>query len=131
MSMPQPRLSKLELQIMEAFWRDGALSIRDVQERFSEKKRPAYTTVQTMVNRLEAKGALRRTSKTGNAHIFEAAISQGAAQRRLTDEFIALFGGRMQPLMSHLVESGKLTLEDVQDAERKLHELSKKKDLRK
>jgi predicted transcriptional regulator len=129
--MTQPRLSKLELQIMEAFWREGALSIRDVQERFPEKKRPAYTTVQTMVNRLEAKGALRRAAKTGNAHIFEATVSQGAAQRRLIDEFIALFGGRMQPLMSHLVESGKLTLEDVQDAEKKLHELSKKKELRK
>jgi predicted transcriptional regulator len=124
--MSQPRLSKLELQIMEAFWRDGALSIRDVQERFPEKKRPAYTTVQTMVNRLEAKGALRRTAKTGNAHIFEAIVSQGAAQRRLIDEFIGLFGGRMQPLMSHLVESGKLTLEDVQEAEKKLQELSKK-----
>ena len=129
--MAQPRLSKLELQIMEAFWRDGALSIRDVQERFPEKKRPAYTTVQTMVNRLEAKGALRRTAKTGNAHIFEAAVSKGSAQRRLIDEFIALFGGRMQPLMSHLVESGNLRLEDVQEAEKRLRELAKKKEPRK
>jgi predicted transcriptional regulator len=84
-----------------------------------------------MVNRLEAKGALRRTAKTGNAHIFEATVSQGAAQRRLVDEFLALFGGRMQPLMAHLVESGKLTLEDVQEAEKRLHELSKKKETRK
>ena len=129
--MAQPRLSKLELQIMEAFWRDGALSIRDVQERFPEKKRPAYTTVQTMVNRLEAKGALRRTAKTGNAHIFVAAVSKGSAQRRLIDEFIALFGGRMQPLMSHLVESGNLSLEDVQEAEKRLRELAKKKEPRK
>ena len=129
--MTQPRLSRLELQIMEAFWRDGALSIRDIHERFPGKKRPAYTTVQTMVNRLEAKGALRRTAKTGNAHIFEATVSQGAAQRRLVDEFLALFGGRMQPLMAHLVESGKLTLEDVQEAEKRLHELSKKKETRK
>src|SRR6478609_5315010 len=125
--MPQPRLSKLELQIMEAFWQGGALAIREVQERFPEKNRPAYTTVQTMVNRLEAKGALRRTAKSGNAHIFEATVSQGAAQRRLIDEFLALFGGRMQPLMAQLVESGKLTLEAVQDAEKKLQELSKKK----
>jgi predicted transcriptional regulator len=125
--MPRPKLSKLELQIMEAFWRDGALSIRDVQERFLEKSRPAYTTVQTMVNRLEAKGALRRTAKSGNAHIFEATVSQGAAQRRLVDEFLALFGGRMQPLMAQLVESGRLTLEDIQEAEKKLRELAKEK----
>jgi predicted transcriptional regulator len=125
--MTQPRLSKLELQIMEAFWRDGALSIRDVHERFPAKKRPAYTTVQTIVNRLEAKGALRRAAKTGNAHIFEATVSKGAAQRRLVDEFLALFGGRMQPLMAQLVESGKLTLEDVQDAEKRLRELAKEK----
>jgi predicted transcriptional regulator len=129
--MAQPRLSKLELQIMEAFWQGGALSIREVQERFPEKKRPAYTTVQTMVNRLEAKGALRRTAKTGNAHIFEATVSQGSAQRRLIDEFIALFGGRMQPLMSHLVESGNLRLEDVQEAEKRLRDLAKKRETRK
>lgn len=129
--MPLPRLSKLELQIMEAFWQGGALAIRDVQERFPKKTRPAYTTVQTMVNRLEAKGVLRRTAKTGNAHIFEASVSRGAAQGRLVDEFIALFGGRMQPLMAQLVESGKLTLEDVQEAERKLQELAKKKETRK
>jgi predicted transcriptional regulator len=116
---------------MEAFWRDGALSIRDVQERFSEKKRPAYTTVQTMVNRLEAKGALRRTARIGNAHIFEATFSQSVAQRRLIDEFIALFGGRLQPLMSHLVENGNLSLQDVQDAEKRLRELAKKKEARK
>jgi predicted transcriptional regulator len=128
--MAQPRLSKLELQIMEAFWHGGTLSIREVQERFPEKTRPAYTTVQTMVNRLETKGALRRTAKTGNAHLFEASVSKGAAQRKLVDEFLALFGGRMQPLMSHLVESGKLTLDDVQDAEKRLRQLAKKKEAR-
>ena len=129
--MALPRLSKLELRIMEAFWRDGALSIREVQERLTGRKSPAYTTVQTMVNRLEGKGALKRTAKTGNAHIFEAAVSKGAAQRRLIDEFIALFGGRMQPLMAHLVESGNLTLQDVQEAEKKLQELARKKESRK
>jgi BlaI family penicillinase repressor len=124
--MAQPRLSKLELQIMEAFWHAGTLSIREVQETFPKKARPAYTTVQTMVNRLEAKGALRRARKVGNAHVFEATVSRNSAQRRLVDEFLALFGGRMQPLMAQLVESGKLTLDDVQEAEKLLRELAKK-----
>jgi predicted transcriptional regulator len=125
--MAPPKLSNFELQIMDAFWEHGALPIRDVVERFPIKNRPAYTTVQTMVNRLEAKGALRRSHKTGNAHIFEAVISRGAAQRRLIDEFLGLFGGRMQPVMAHLVETGKLTLEDVHEAERLLRELAKKR----
>jgi len=125
--MAQPRLSKLELQIMEAFWARGALSIREVQEGFAETSRPAYTTVQTMVNRLEAKKVLRRMRKVGNAHVFEAVISRGAAQRRLIDEFLGLFGGRMQPLMAQLVETGKLTLDDVQEAEKLLRDLAKKK----
>ena len=128
--MAQPRLSKLELQIMEAFWGRGTLSIREVQEGFPEAVRPAYTTVQTMVNRLEAKKALRRTHKVGNAHVFEAVISRGTAQRRLVDEFLGLFGGRMQPLMAQLVETGKLTLDDVQEAEKLLRELAKKKGAR-
>jgi predicted transcriptional regulator len=129
--MPQPRLSKLELQVMELFWDHGAQTVREVQERFAEKARPAYTTVQTVVNRLEAKGALARARKVGNAHIFEATVSRNAAQRRLVDEFLGLFGGRMQPLMSHLVESGKLTLQDVQEAEKRLQELAGKKGQRK
>ena len=129
--MAQPRLSKLELQIMEAFWARGALSIREVQEGFAETSRPAYTTVQTMVNRLEAKKVLRRMRKVGNAHVFEAVISRGAAQRRLIDEFLGLFGGRMQPLMAQLVETGKLTLDDVQEAEKLLRDLAKKKGDRK
>jgi predicted transcriptional regulator len=129
--MAQPRLSKLELQVMHLFWDHGAQTVREAQERFPEKGRPAYTTVQTVVNRLETKGALARARKLGNAHVFEPTISRNAAQRRLVDEFLKLFGGRMQPLMSHLVESGKLTLEDVQEAEKKLHELAKKKGPRK
>ena len=122
--MAVPRLSKLDLQIMEALWTDGALSIREIQESFPERKRPAYTTVQTTVYRLEAKKAVRRAKKISNAHIFEATISRGAAQRRLIDEFLALFGGRMQPVMAHLIESGKITLEDIQEAERTLRRLA-------
>lgn len=129
--MAQPRLSKLEMQVMELFWEHGPQAVREIQERFPEKARPAYTTVQTVVNRLEAKGALARARKLGNAHVFEPTVSRNAAQRRLVDEFLKLFGGRMQPLMSHLVESGKLTLEDVAEAEKKLHELAKKKGPRK
>jgi predicted transcriptional regulator len=124
--MAYPKLSPLELQIMETLWSHGALSVREVQEHFPAEKRPAYTTVQTMMYRLEAKKALRRARKVGNAHIFEAAISRNAAQRRLVDEFLGLFGGRMQPLMAHLVETGKLTLDDVQEAEKRLRELAKK-----
>jgi BlaI family transcriptional regulator, penicillinase repressor len=129
--MPQPKLSKLELQIMEMLWTHGASSVREVQERFPEAKRPAYTTVQTMIYRLEAKKALRRTKKVSNAHIFEAVVSRNLAQRRLVDEFLALFGGRMQPVMAHLVETGKLTLSDVQDAEKLLREIAIKKGAKK
>ena len=108
--MATPRLSKLELQIMDALWTRGALSVREIQEAFLEKNRPAYTTVQTMVYRLEAKKAIRRVKKIGNAHIFEAAVSRASAQRRLIDELLAFFGGRSQPVMAHLIETGKLTL---------------------
>jgi predicted transcriptional regulator len=125
--MPNPKLSKLELQIMEALWTHGASSVREVQEHFPEKKRPAYTTVQTMIYRMEAKKVLRRVKKISNAHIFEAAVSRGAIQGRFIDELLGLFGGRMQPVMAHLVETGKLTLEDVQEAEKHLRELSAKK----
>ena len=122
--MRPPRLSKLELRIMEVLWTRGPSSVREVLEHFPEPKRPAHTTIQTMMVRLEAKGALRRARKISNAHIFEAAISRDAAQRRLVDEFLGLFGGRMQPIMIHLVETGKLTLPDVQEAERHLRELA-------
>jgi BlaI family transcriptional regulator, penicillinase repressor len=122
----KPRLSKLELQIMDALWTRGALSVREIQEAFAGKNRPAYTTVQTMVYRLEAKKAIRRVKKIGNAHIFEAAVTRASAQRRLIDELLAFFGGRSQPVMAHLIETGKLTLEDVQQAEQTLRKLAKK-----
>jgi BlaI family transcriptional regulator, penicillinase repressor len=122
--MAAPSLSKLELKIMEALWNRGASSVREIQETFPEKKRPAYTTVQTMFYRLEAKKAVRRVRKVSNAHIFEAAISRDATQRRLIDELLGLFGGRTQPVMAHLIESGKLTLDDIKEAEKTLRELA-------
>lgn len=121
--MGQPKLTKLELQIMEALWTHGACSIREIQEAFPERTRPAYTTVQTTVYRMETKGAVRRVKKISNAHIFEAVVSRNAAQRRLIDELLGLFGGRTQPVMAHLIESGKLTLEDVREAEKTLERL--------
>ena len=124
--MALPRLTKLELMVMDALWSRGASSVREIQEAFPEKDRPAYTTVQTMVYRLEAKKAIRRLKKIGNAHIFEAAISRNAAQRRLIDDLLSFFGGRSQPVVAHLVETGKLTLEDVQEAEQLIRKLSKK-----
>ena len=124
--MALPKLSKLELQIMEALWARGALPIREIQEVFPEKDRPAYTTIQTTIYRLEAKKAVRRVKKISNAHIFEAVVSRNAAQSRLIDELLALFGGRTQPVMSHLIESGKLTLADVKEAEKALRDLQKK-----
>lgn len=122
--MAQPKLTKLELQIMEALWTRGALSIREIQEAFPEPDRPAYTTIQTTVYRLEGKKALQRVKKISNAHIFEAVISRNAAQNRLIDDLLGLFGGRTQPVMSHLIESGKLTLEDVRDAEKAIQRLA-------
>src|ERR1044071_6169481 len=124
--MPQPKLSKLELQIMQVLWDRGALSIREIQEGFPEKDRPAYTTVQTTVYRLETKNAVRRVKKISNAHIFEATVTRQSAQRRLIDDLLGLFGGRSQPVMAHLIEAGKLTMDDVKEAERLLQELSKK-----
>jgi predicted transcriptional regulator len=124
--MNLPKLTKLELQIMEALWTRGEASIREIQENFPEKKRPAYTTIQTTVYRLEAKKAVRRVKKVGNFHVFEAAVSRSAAQRRLIDDLLALFGGRTQPVMAHLIESGKLTLEDVKEAEILLRQLERK-----
>ena len=124
--MSGPKLTKLELQIMETLWTRGESSIREVQEAFPEKTRPAYTTIQTTMYRLEAKGSLRRVKKVGNFHIFAAAVSRDAAQRRLIDDLLALFGGRTQPVMAHLIESGKLTMADVKDAEKALRELERK-----
>ena len=122
--MPGPKLTKLELQIMETLW-NGASSIREIQETFPEKQRPAYTTIQTTVYRLEAKKAVRRVKKVGNFHIFEAAVTRDAAQRRLIDDLLTFFGGSTQPVMAHLIESGKLTLAEVKEAERTLRNLAK------
>lgn len=124
--MGLPKLTKLELQIMEALWKQGAVSIREIQEAFPERGRPAYTTVQTTVYRLETKKAVRRVKKISNAHIFEAVISRQVAHRRLIDELLGLFGGRAQPIMAHLIESGRLSREDVQEAQRALRRLAKK-----
>jgi len=124
--MLKSRLTKLELQIMDVLWTRRSASIREIQEAFPERERPAYTTVQTIVYRLEGKKALRRIRKVGNFHIFEAAVSRKAAQRKLIEDLLALFGGRSQPVMAHLIESGSLTMEDIKEAERALHELSKK-----
>ena len=124
--MRLPRLTRAELAIMDALWTQGALSVREIQDQLPEKDRPAYTTVQTMVYRLEAKKAVRRVKKIGNALVFEAVVSRDAAQRRLVDELLAFFGGRSQPVMAHLIDAGKLTLDDVHEAERTLRRLSKK-----
>ena len=123
--MPQPKLGRLELKIMEALWQKGAASVREIQETFPAKRRPAYTTVQTVLYRLEVKNAVRRTKKIGNAHIFEAVVTQNAAQRRLIDELLAVFGGRTQPLIAHLIESGQLTLDDIEEARKTLRELTR------
>jgi BlaI family transcriptional regulator, penicillinase repressor len=123
--MATPKFTKLELQIMQALWDRGAVSIREIQEAFPEQAMPSYTTVQTTVYRLEGKKAVRRVKKIGNAHIFEAVVSRNSAQRRLIDDLLGLFGGRTQPIMAHLVESGKLTLEDVKEAQHALRKLAK------
>ena len=125
--MPSPKLSRLELQIMETLWTRGSASIREIQEDFPEKDRPAYTTIQTTVYSLEVKKAVRRVKKVGNFHIFEAAVTRDIAQRKLVDELLALFGGRTQPVMAHLIESGHLTLADVKEAEKVLRKLEKEK----
>jgi predicted transcriptional regulator len=122
--MASPKLSKLELQIMETLWTRGACSIRELQEAFPEKDRPAFTTVQTMVSRLEAKKALRFTKRIGKANIFEAAISRKRAQARLIDELLSLFGSK--PVMAHMVKTGQLTLQDVKEAEEELRKLAKR-----
>ena len=123
--MAQRKLTSFELQIMQALWERGSASIREIQEAFPEKNRPAYTTVQTTVYRLEGKKSLRRVKKVGNFHIFEPSISRDSVQRRFIDDLLALFGGRTQPVMAHLIESGKLSLEDVKEAERTLRKLAK------
>jgi predicted transcriptional regulator len=126
--MALKKLSKLELQIMETLWTRGDCSIREIQEAFPEPKRPAYTTIQTTVYRLLAgKAAVKIVRRTGNANIFAAAISRDDAGHKLIDELLALFGGRTKPVMAHLVESGKLTLEDVKEAEQAIRKLAKER----
>src|SRR5256714_15498861 len=107
--MGEPKLTKLELQIMEALWTRAHASIREIQEAFPEKNRPAYTTIQTTVYRLEIKKAVKRVKRIGNADIFAAAVSRDAARGRLIDDLLGLLGGRTQPVMAHLIETGKLT----------------------
>ena len=124
--MPNPKLTNLELKVMETLWTRGSASIREIQEDFPETDRPAYTTIQTTVYRLEGKKAVRRVKKVGNFHVFESTISRDVAQRKLIDDLLALFGGRTQPVMAHLIESGKLTLADVKEAENTLRQLEKK-----
>ena len=124
--MTLPRLSNLEMQIMEALWTGGDLSVREIQEAFPARKRPAYSTVLTMVRRLEAKKALKLVKKSGQAFIYEAVTPRDAARRRMIDDFLAVFGGETQPIMAHLIEAGKFTLDDVREAEKHLREISKK-----
>ena len=125
--MTQTKLSRLELQIMETLWTKGEASIREMQEAFTGKKKPGYTTVQTMVYRLEAKNVVRRTRKVGNFHMFAATVSRDSVQRRLVDELLAVFGGQSRPVMARLIESGSLTLEDVEFAEQTLKQMRKEK----
>jgi BlaI family transcriptional regulator, penicillinase repressor len=124
--MATPKLSKLELQIMEKLWDRGQSSIREIQDAFPEKGRPGYTTIQMTIYRMEVKKVVRRVKKVGNFHVFEALVSRDAAQQRLVDELVALFGGRTQLVMTHLVKSGKLRLEDIKEAEKELRRLDRK-----
>jgi predicted transcriptional regulator len=124
--MAHPKLTKLELQVLEALWQKGACSVREIQETFPPAGRPAYTTVQTTVYRLERKKALKCVKRISNANIFEAAISRKDAQGRLIDELLALFGGRAKLIIAHLVESGELTLNDVKEAEKALRKPPRK-----
>src|SRR5689334_17453102 len=124
--MSSPRLSKLEHQIMEVLWERGPLTIRQVQEAFEKRKRPAYTTIQTTVYRLETKKAVRRMDKISNAHIFEPLVTRTAARGRLVDELLSFFGGGIQPVVCHLIETGRLTADDVRQAEKLLNDFSKK-----
>ena len=127
--MGRPRLTRLELQILEAIWSRGKASIRELQEAFPEP-RPAYTTIQTTVYRLERKKAVRRLRKIGNAHIFEAVVARDVARRRLLDEILSFFGGRAQPMMAQLAAAGKLTREDLQDLERLIDAADRERELK-
>jgi len=124
--MTTPKLSRLELQIMEVLWSKGPSCVRDILETFPVRRRPAYTTIQTTIYRLEIKKAVRRAKRVGNVHIFEASIDRRAAQKRLVDEFLRLFGGRLQPLMTHLIETDRLTREDLREAQQEYEKLKRR-----
>ena len=124
--MTTPKLSKLELRIMEVLWEKGDCSVREVQESFPEKDRPAFSTIQTTLYRMEVKQVVARAKKIGNSLIFTPLISENAAQRRLIGELLCLFGGRIQPVVAHLVHSGKFTSDDVKEAQKLLEELAAK-----
>jgi BlaI family penicillinase repressor len=127
MALPKlPKLTRLELKIMETLWSKGPSSIRELLEAFPEDQRLAYTTVQTVVYRLEAKKAVRRSSKVSNAHVFEPLVSRASAQHRMIDDLVALFGGRRLPIVTHLIESGKLTPEELREARTALRKVTKK-----
>jgi predicted transcriptional regulator len=121
------RITKFELQLLDRLWHLGTASVREVQESLPEEARPAYTTVQTMIYRLEEKKAVRRIKKIGNAHVFEPVVTRKSVYRRLIDDLVDMVGGTAEPVMSHLVESGKLTLEEIQEAEKSLKRLEKKR----
>jgi predicted transcriptional regulator len=125
--MGAPKFTKFEMRIMETLWERGACPIRDIQEAFPEDDRPAYTTIQTIIYRLEEKKVVRRLHKIGNAHLFEAVVSRKAAHRKLVDEFLALFGGRTQPVIARFIESGKFTMDDVREAEKIIQKLDAQK----
>ncbi len=114
------RLTKIELEIMDAFWRLGEASVREIQDTFQSKKRPAYTTIQTVVYRLEEKGVLRKVKKVGNAYIFRPAVTRDATQRRLIDDLLDLLDGSTRPLMGHLIDTGRLSLDDLKEIEDRL-----------
>jgi BlaI family transcriptional regulator, penicillinase repressor len=124
--MPKPKISRFELELLEQLWKLGPASVREVQESLPETHRPAYTTVQTMIYRLEEKKAVRRVKKIGNAHVFEAVVTRKAVHRKLIDDLLDLFGGSAAPVMAHLVDSGKLSLADVRTAEQALQKQGKK-----
>ena len=127
----ESKLSQPELEVMEELWKHGRLAIREIQESFPEPDRPPYTSIQTIVYRLEEKGAVRRVRKIGNAHIFEAAVSRQEVSGHVIDDLLSLFGGRAQTVMAHLVESGKLTRADIRETEKLIDDLEGKHEERK
>jgi predicted transcriptional regulator len=127
MDSRSPRLTPLERRVMQALWAGGDLSVREIQVTFPERRRPAYTTVQTIVYRLERKGALRRIKKVGNAFVFAATLTRDAVSRGVIDDLLRFFGGHSRPVLAHLIEAGKLTLDDVRDAEQTLKRLARER----